>query len=180
MFSFRLKDITVMLIKTLIFVFILDFISSSLLPTFHQSYIFPSFHLLIIIYLSFYMPPNILPFLILIIQGFHSLFTSEGWAIGTINSCLISYFLVMMRDTIQFSSYFSTFFLVYGVQVVWSVINGFLLSLKVDNWQPLELYFRFSLTQGLILALIALPVFRLLQKIWVKEHRESLGFERTI
>ena len=180
MYTFRFKDIVTMLIKTLLFVFIVDFISSSLLPTFHQSYIFPPFHLLVIIYLSFYLPPNMLPLLILIIQGFHSLFTVEGWAIGTLNSCLISYGLVLLRDTIQFSSYFSTFFLVYAVQLLWSVFNGFLLSLKVDTWQPLELYLRFSITQGLILALVALPVFKLLQKIWGKENRESLGIERAI
>lgn len=180
MFSFRLKDFSVMMLKTLLLIFILDFLSTAFIPTFQQTYLFPSFHLLFIIYLSFYQPADRLPFLVLIIQCFHSIFTVEGWALGTITGCLVSYLLILIRDTIQFSSFWATFLLVYGIQVVWSILNGSLLSLKVGQWYPLQSYFTFSLTQGIILGLIALPTFKVLENIWSKDESSSLAADRMI
>ncbi len=162
-----------MIIKTLIIVFIFDFLSSSFFPTFQKTYFFPSFHILILIYFAFFQPAARLPFLVLMVESFHSIFTVEGWALGTLTGCIIVNILVLVKDTIQFSSFVATFFLVYVVQILWSVTSGLFLSIKLENWMILKSYFQFSLVQGIILGLVALPFFKLLEKIWDKESVPS-------
>ncbi len=179
MFTFRIKDFVWMMLKTLFLVFILDFLSSSFFPIFQQTYFFPSFHILILIYLAFFQPAHRLPFLVLIIESFHSLFTVEGWALGTITGIIVGNILVLIRDTIQFSSFFATFLLVYAVQVLWSLISGTLLAIKLENWYIVESYVTFSLIQGIILGLVALPFFKLLEKIWDKEDRSSFTVDQV-
>jgi hypothetical protein len=179
MFNFRIQDFTWMMIKTLLIVVLLDFLSSSFFPTFQMTYLFPSFHLLILIYLSFFQPAHRLPILVLIIESVHSIFTVEGWALGTITSCIIVNILVLIRDTIQFSSFLATFLLVYAVQILWAVISGTLLAIKLENWYIVESYFKFSLVQGIVLGLVALPFFKLLEKIWDKEDRSSFTADQV-
>ncbi len=173
MLTFKIKDFIWMIIKTLVIVFIFDFLSSSFFPTFQQTYLFPSFHILIVIYFAFFQPAARLPFLILLVELFHSIFTVEGWALGTLTGCIVANILVLVKDTIQFSSFVATFFLVYAVQVLWSVISGIFLSIKLENWMILKSYFQFSLIQGIILGLVALPLLKLLEKIWDKEDSSS-------
>lgn len=168
MFSFKLQDFALMLLKTLAIVFIFDFLSSTFFPTFQRTYLFPSFHILVITYLAFAQPSNRLPFLIIIISLFHSMFTVEGWAIGTITGCVIGIILVSIRDTIQFSSYIATFFMIYVVQILWSLVSGVLLSIKSEHWDVLKSYLIFSLSQGVVLGLVAFPVFKILERIWQK------------
>lgn len=179
MLNFQFKDFAWMIIKTLFLIFILDFLSSSFFPTFNQTYFFPSFHILILIYLSFFQPAERLPFLVLIIESFHSLFTVEGWALGTITGCIIANILILVRDTIQFSSFIATFFLVYAVQVLSSLISGTLLSIKLENWIILKTYLSFSLVQGIVLGLIALPFFKFLEKIWIKEDTSAFTSDQV-
>lgn len=180
MFSFRIQDIALMMAKTLILVFIFDFLSSTFFPTFQKTYLFPSFHILIVIFLAFNQPSNRIPFLILIISAFHSMFTVEGWAIGTITGCIVGIILVSIRDTIQFSSYIATFFLVFVVQVLWSSLSGVLLSLKLDQWEVLRSYFVFSITQGIVLGITALPIFKILEKIWQKKDTSVFTSEQVM
>lgn len=169
MLTFKIKDFFWMILKTLIIVFTFDFLSSSFFPTFQHTYFFPSFHILILIYFSFFQPPARLPFLVLLVESFHSIFTVEGWALGTLTGCIVANILILVKDTIQFSSFIATFFLVYVVQIFWSLISGTLLSIKLENWIILKSYLQFSLVQGIVLGLVALPFFKLLEKIWDKE-----------
>lgn len=179
MFTFRIKDFLWIMIKTLFLIFLLDFLSSSFFPTFQHTYFFPSFHILILIYLAFFQPAHRLPFLVLIIESFHSIFTVEGWALGTITGCIVGNILILIRDTIQFSSFIATFLLVYAVQVLWSLISGTLLAIKLENWSIVESYLSFSLVQGIVLGLVALPFFKLLEKIWNKEDRSSYAADQV-
>lgn len=180
MFTFRIKDYIWMMFKTLFLVFILDFFSSSLFPTFQQTYFFPSFHILIIVFFSFFQPAERIPFLVLITASFHSIFTIEGWAVGTITGLIVANILVLIKDTIQFSSFIATFLMVYAIQVFWSLILGTLLSIKLENWYILKSYLSFSLVQGIILGIVALPIFKLLEKIWAKDVSSSYASDQVL
>lgn len=180
MLTFKIRDFVWMILKTLIVVFIFDFLSSSFFPTFQQTYFFPSFHILILIYFAFFQPAERLPFLVLIVESFHSIFTVEGWALGTLTGCIVANILVLVKDTIQFSSFIATFFLVYAVQILSSVLTGIFLSLKFENWMVLKSYFQFSLVQGIVLGLFALPLFKVLEKIWDKEDSSAFASDQVL
>jgi len=162
-----------MMLKTVFILFLLDFLSATFLPTVSNYSFAISFNLIVITYLSLHLLPSYLPFIILIINLFHSVFSIEGWALGTFVGCLISYIILILREMMQFTSYLMISLLMLFVQMLWSFISGFTLSLKTQEWEWLIVYARHSIWQAVLLSLLAPLFFMLLNKIWSRKDDES-------
>lgn len=180
MISLQLRDLLVMLLKTILLLLFIDFISATILPNIASPYFNISINVLIVIFLCFHMPPTLLPYVIFLIHLMHSVFTIESWALGTIVGCLLSFILIKLRDVIQFSSYLSTVILVFTIQLAWNLLSGFILGLKVQSWHWVMVYLEHALIQGVILAILSPIFFAILKMIWVKKDQENFGSEGLI
>jgi hypothetical protein len=166
------------MLMTLFLLLMLEIFSSTLLPMIGLSGIRLSFNVLIILYLVLRVPITPVPFCILLIQMLHSLFSIEGWALGTIAGVAILMFMNYLKDLIHFSSGLTTMITIQVTQLVWFVIMGLMLSLKLGDFTGIfDMLIRF-LPQSIVISIISPFMFNLLDFIWssIKPgNSDSLG-----
>lgn len=151
---------------TLLMLIGLEIFSSTIMPLIGMSGMRLSFNVLIILYLVMRVPITPIPFCIMLIQMLHSLFSVEGWALGTIAAIIILMFMNYLKDLIHFSSGLTTMITIQVSQLVWFVIMGVMMSLKFGDFSGLfDMLIRF-LPQSIILSIISPFMFNILDLIW--------------
>ena len=123
-------------------------------------------HVLIVLFLAFRMNINTLPYFIFAVEYIHSIFSIEGWAIGTVAGLLISIIVNYLKDMIQFTSAISIMVIVQIFQLVWFVIIGAIFGLKMGNVDFYANTFRYFMYESFVLSLMAPIVFKILTAIW--------------
>ena len=100
----KLKNLWAPLVATMGLLIFFEIISSTLFPIVGiQNYRLP-FHILIVLYLGFRLETPYLSFLVLLLQYIHSLFSIEGWALGTVAGVLICMLCAYLKELLDFSS----------------------------------------------------------------------------
>ena len=162
----KLKNLWAPLVATMGLLVFLEIISSTLFPIVGiQNYRLP-FHILIVLYLGFRLETPYLSFLVLLLQYIHSLFSIEGWALGTVAGVLICMLCAYLKELLDFSSKMSTIFLTLLFQGLWFFIQGFLLYLTMDDWGYIvEKFWRF-LPESLVLSILSPFIFSILDFLW--------------
>ncbi len=167
---YTLKDLAVRLVLTLLLLFFLDIVNTSFLPIMgHGRYIIP-FNVLLIIFLGFRIESPYLSLMILFLQYFHSLFTIEGWEMGTIAGVLICLLISYLKEIIHFSTVFMTILVVQLFQAFWFIVVSLLLYLKTDDFSLILGRFWNFLPESIVASLLAPLLFFLLEKIWRTEE----------
>ncbi len=152
---------------TLILLLVTDIVFSSLLPVIGLNDLRFSIHVLIILYLGLRVESPYLALFIFLVEYFHSLFTIEGWAMGTFTGVLICITIGFVKDIIHLRTKFMIFLIVQLFQLAWFLVIGFLIYLKLDNFNyVLTKFFNFIPT-SIIISIIAPWIFPLLDRIWV-------------
>jgi hypothetical protein len=160
------KEKILSLFKTLIFLLIIEVFASTILPYLGFVHFRFSIDQLIIIYIAIKLNTDHTPFLIFIIEYVHSFFTIKGWEVGTISGVLMALVINFFKDVIQLNSIGFNIVIVFFFQLIWNVVTGFLLFVKMNNFELFkEIMFK-SITEGLFLSIISPVVFILLDKIW--------------
>ena len=122
----KLKNLWTPLAVTIGILIFFEIVSSTLLPIVGiQNYRLP-FHILIVLYLGFRLETPFLSILILLLQYVHSLFSIEGWAIGTVAGVLICMLCSYLKELLDFSSNISTILLTLLFQGLWFLVQGVL------------------------------------------------------
>jgi hypothetical protein len=151
---------------TIVLLMGLEIFSSTIMPMIGMSGIRLSFNVLIILYLVMRVPITPIPFCIMLIQMLHSLFSVEGWALGTIAGIVILMLMNYLKDLIHFSSGITTMITIQLTQLVWFIIMGIMMSLKFGDFSGIfDMLIRF-LPQSIILSFISPIMFNLLDFIW--------------
>jgi len=121
---------------TLLLLIILEVLTATVLPLIGiENYQVP-FNILIVLYLSFKLDNPYLAVLIFIVQFFHSLFSIEGWAIGTFIGVLISRVIYIFKETVQFFTFPLVILVVQASFLLW-FFNFFSISL-FSKWPYME------------------------------------------
>ena len=123
-------------------------------------------HVLIVLFLAFKINTNTLPYLIFIVEYVNSVFSIEGWAIGTLAGLIISIIVNYLKDLIQFTSAISIMLIVEIFQFILFFIVGAIFSLKMGSTDFFVNTFRYFLYESILLSLIAPIVFRILSTLW--------------
>lgn len=170
----KLKNLWSPLAMTFGILIFFEIFSSTLLPIVGiQNYRLP-FHILIVLYLGFRLETPFLSVLILMFQYVHSLFSIEGWAIGTVAGILICMVCSYLKELLDFSSNVSTILLTLFFQILWFLVQGVLFYLTMDDWAyVIEKFWRF-IPESIVLSLMSPLVFGLLDFIWRSLNHESV------
>lgn len=159
-------DLILGILKTSLLLIILEIFSTAVLPAFGLVKIKLAFNVLIVLFLAFKLDTPFLAFLILALQFVHSVFSIEGWAIGTLVGILISLSVRYLRDLLQFSTKFSTIVVVQVFQLVWFVMISTLLSIKLGDFSNFFTLFWNFVPESIFLSLVSPFFFDLLDRVW--------------
>ena len=170
----KLKNLWTPLAVTIGILIFFEIVSSTLLPIVGiQNYRLP-FHILIVLYLGFRLETPFLSILILLLQYVHSLFSIEGWAIGTVAGVLICMLCSYLKELLDFSSNISTILLTLLFQGLWFVVQGVLLYLTMDDWgYVVEKFWRF-VPESIVLSLLSPFIFGILDFVWWSLNQEGV------
>lgn len=164
------------LLISFILILILEIISTTVSPIFFSNGLQLEFHLLFVIFLGFRMTGRWMAPTVFSIQFFHSLFSIEGWALGTFTGIIICLMIGRLKEMISLSNNIVTMLVTFGIQLVWFFLKAGMLVLKVETFPFLERFWLF-LPQGIILSLLSPFLFKLLNDIWEIGHENTLGNE---
>jgi hypothetical protein len=162
----RFQDLALSLFLTLIILAIAEIF----MTTFSQLVGLERFRLqlniLIILFLALKMENPFLAIIIFTIQYFHSLFSIEGWAMGTFAGVTISIIVSHVRDVIHFSNAAATMMIAQISQTVWFIIVAILMYIRSGSSElVIDKLWRF-IPESIILSLLAPLVFGFLETLW--------------
>lgn len=175
MMKIKTLEIIPRIFITILVLVVLEVVGSAVLPLFGLTkYILP-FNVLIVLYLGFKLESPYLAIMIFIVQFFHSVFSIEGWEIGTIAGILICVVISYLRDVLHFTNSIVTIFVTQLFQALWFVIVSALLYLKIGNTQFItEKFWRF-IPESIVISLLAPMFFAFFDKIWGVKDEGLMG-----
>lgn len=171
--KYTAQDLIIGITKTLILLVFLEIFVSAFLPAVGILNFKPAFNVLFILFLAFKLESPFLPYLILIIQFFHSLFSIEGWASGTFTGILISISVRYVKDMLNFSTAISTIVVVQIFQIGWFLLVAILLSMKLGDFSNFISIFLKHIPESIALSLSSPIFFKVLDSFWKVNRRGS-------
>lgn len=159
-------DLIIGILKTSLLLITLEIFSTAILPALGLNNIKLAFNVIIVLFLAFKLETPFLAFLILVLQYVHSIFSIEGWAIGTLVGIFISLSVRYLRDLLQFSTKFSTIVVVQVFQLVWFVMLATMLSIKLGDFSNFFVLFWNFVPESIFLSLVSPFFFDLLDRVW--------------
>ncbi len=175
MMRIRSREIVPRLFITILILIVLEVISSAFLPLFGISKYMIPFNVLIVLFLGFKLENPYLALMIVVVQYFHSIFTIEGWEMGTISGVLICIIISYLRDILHFTSSIVTILVTQMFQFIWFVILSSLLYLKLGSFNYIvEKFWRF-IPESIVISLVAPFFFSVLDKVWGVREEGLMG-----
>lgn len=153
--------------KTILICVVFDILFMIFFPLFSLKWVAISVTQVVIIFLSFSLSYSWLPYGIMLLQITHSLFSLEGWALGTFIGVVLCLIMSRLKAVVQFSGPISIILTTYFGQLAWCLLAGVLTSVKNHDWKFFQLFAMQSLTYGAFTALLAPFIFFLLRNIWL-------------
>ncbi len=160
---------------TLAILISLEIFSSAILPSMGWMDYKLNFNVLIILFLAFRFTTPLFPWVILVLQFVHAIFSVEGWALGTLVGILLSIAVVYVKEVLHFSSFLLTVITVQLFQIAWYVLSFTLICLKLGSFEKFGLYFWNAFVGSILLSLISPFLFKFLDKIWAFEDESHHG-----
>lgn len=160
---------------TLLLLVFLEIISATVFPLLGIiNYQIP-FNILIVLYLCFKLDGPYVAVLILIVQYFHSLFSIEGWAIGTIIGVVISRIIYFFREAVQFFSFPIVIVVVEASLILWFILSSLFIYFQRNSFGPILDKFWIFIPESILASIIAPLLFFVLERIWKQEEAQLQG-----
>jgi hypothetical protein len=169
----RGKEIIRSLVLTLAILSVVEMINTAMLPAIGLTYYRIPFNILIILYFGFKLESPYIGLLILAVQLFHSLFSIEGWEMGTISGILICLLISYFKELLHFTSYLATILVTQIFQISFFVVLSFLWYLKLGNVELILSRFWRFLPESIFISLLAPFFFAIFDVIW-KSGKSSM------
>ncbi len=160
---------------TLIFLVILEILTSSLVSILGFTRFHIPLNLVILFYLAIRLETPFMAFLIFLVQYSHSFFTIENWAVGTFIGILICRVVSKFRDLIQISNYALTVLVVQIFLMSWHLIYSSFFYFQTGGKTIFFERFIIAFFEGLMASLISYHLFSLLDRIWFSGKERELG-----
>ena len=161
------------MVLTLILLIVLEVISATIFPLMGiEKYQIP-FNILIVLYLSFKLDSPYLAVLILSVQYFHSLFSIEGWAIGTLIGVLISRVIYFFKETVQFFTFPLVILVVQASFLLWFIFSSMFIYFQSNSFGPVWSRFWVFIPESIIASLLSPLLFMVLERFWRQDEEAS-------
>lgn len=162
----RFSQLLVSFAITLALLIGLEIVTSTLLPALGWKEYRLTFNVLIILFLAIRMDSPLVPWLIMGLQVVHSVFSIEGWALGTLAGLIVMISANYLKEVLQLTTAFMTMFTVQLFQIIWYVTVTLVICLKISDFDKFGMILWSFIPGSIFLSLIAPVLFWALGLIW--------------
>ncbi len=143
-----------------------EIVTSTLLPAIGWKEYRLTFNVLVILFMAIRMDSPLVPWLIMGLQIIHSIFSIEGWALGTLAGIIVMMSANYLKEILQLTTAFMTMFTVQLFQFIWYLTVTVIICLKISDFDKFGLILWSFIPGSILLSLISPVVFWLLGTIW--------------
>jgi hypothetical protein len=162
----RFSQLVFAFIVTMALILGLEIFTSAVLPAIGWKEYRLTFNVLIILFLAIRVDSPLVPWMILVLQMVHSVFSVEGWALGTMAGLIVLVSANYLKDLLHLTTAITTMFTVQFFQLVWFVTVAVCICLKISDFDRFGMILWTFVPGSILLSLISPIVFWLLEKIW--------------
>ena len=174
----RFSQIVISFLITLALLIGLEIVTSTLLPAMGWKEYRLTFNVLIILFLAIRMDSPMVPWLILGLQMVHSVFSIEGWALGTLAGLIVMMSANYLKEVLHLTTAFMTMLTVQLFQVIWYLTVTLIICLKISDFDKFGMILWSFIPGSILLSLISPVLFWMLGLIWkVPSEGGSRGVE---
>lgn len=162
----RLSQVLISFGITIALLLGLEVFTSTLLPALGWKEYRLTFNVLIILFLAIRMDSPLVPWMILVLQMIHSIFSIEGWALGTFAGVIVMLSANYLKELLQLTTAFMTMMTVQLFQLIWYLTVTLIICLKISDFDKFGLIIGSFIPGSIFLSLISPGIFWLLEIIW--------------
>ncbi len=144
----------------------LETVTSTMLPALGWKEYRLTFNVLIILFLAIRLDSPGVPWMILGLQMIHSIYSIEGWALGTFAGLIVMLSANYLKEVLQLSTAFMTMITVQLFQFIWYLTVTIIICLKISDFDKFGMILWSFIPGSILLSLIAPLLFWILDSIW--------------
>jgi len=144
----------------------LEIVTSTILPALGWNEYRLTFNVLIILFLAIRLDSPTVPWMIMGLQVVHSIFSVEGWALGTLAGLIVMMSANYLKEVLHLSTAVMTMLTVQLFQIIWYLTVTVIICLKISNFDKFGLIIWSFIPGSILLSLISPLLFWILQQIW--------------
>lgn len=144
----------------------LEIVTSTILPAIGWHEYRLTFNVLIILFLALRLDSPLVPWMIMALQMVHSLFSIEGWALGTLAGLIVMMSANYLKEVLHLTTAFMTMVTVQLFQMIWYLTVTLIICLKISNFEKFGLIIWSFIPGSILLSLISPILFWILEQIW--------------
>jgi hypothetical protein len=173
----RLSEIFISFSITAVLMIGLEIVTSTILPALGWHEYRLTFNVLIIIFLAIRLDSPTVPWMILGLQMVHSIFSIEGWALGTLAGLIVMISANYLKELLHLSTAIMTMLTVQLFQMIWYITVTLIICLKISNFEKFGMLIWSFIPGSILLSLISPILFWVLQQIWRVSSDGTRGVE---
>lgn len=162
----RFSQIIISFAITLAMLIGFEVVTSTLLPALGWHEYRLTFNVLIIIFLAIRLDSPAVPWMILGLQMIHSVFSIEGWALGTLAGLIVMLSANYLKEVLHLTTAIMTMITVQLFQFIWYLTVTVIICLKISNFDKFGMIIWSFIPGSIFLSLIAPILFWILENVW--------------
>ncbi|MFP5386535.1 MAG: hypothetical protein ACLGHN_10680 [Bacteriovoracia bacterium] len=144
----------------------LEIVTSTILPALGWYEYRLTFNVLLILFLAIRLDSPAVPWMIMALQIIHSVFSIEGWALGTLAGLIVMLSANYLKEVLHLTTAIMTMFTVQLFQIIWYLTVTLVICLKISNFEKFGMIMWSFIPGSILLSLISPVIFWVLEQIW--------------
>ena len=144
----------------------LEIVTSTILPALGWNEYRLTFNVLIILFLAIRLHSAAVPWMIMGLQMVHSIFSIEGWALGTLAGLIVMISANYLKELLHLTTALMTMITVQLFQMIWYITVTLIICLKISNFEKFGMIIWSFIPGSILLSLISPILFWILEQIW--------------
>lgn len=144
----------------------LEIVTSTILPAIGWHEYRLTFNVLIILFIALRLDSPLVPWMIMGLQVVHSIFSVEGWALGTLAGLIVMVSANYLKELLHLTTAFMTMVTVQLFQLIWYLTVTIIICLKISNFDKFGMIIWSFIPGSILLSLISPILFWILEQIW--------------
>jgi hypothetical protein len=144
----------------------LEIVTSTVLPALGWYEYRLTFNVLFILFLAIRLDTPLVPWMILALQMVHSVFSIEGWALGTLAGLIVMLSANYLKEVLHLTTAIMTMITVQLFQLIWYLTVTIVICLKISNFDKFGMILWSFIPGSILLSLISPILFWVLGQIW--------------
>jgi hypothetical protein len=162
----RFSQLLISFVVTLALLTGLEIVTATILPAIGWNDYRLTFNVLIVLFLAIRLHSAAVPWMIMGLQMVHSIFSVEGWALGTLAGLIVMVSANYLKELLHLTTAIMTMITVQLFQMIWYITVTLIICLKISNFEKFGMIIWSFIPGSILLSLISPILFWILEQIW--------------